>query len=638
MTHQFECPVCEQRFAISSKSPDKKVKCPGCSRKFKLRASKKKSTSRSKPAPVPLAASAPLPTAIKLAKPIAPEVDPKPEVDQSIEETPSHVEPNKPSKAIFAAAKQKRRKRQMIRGIATVVGLALVIGILTGFLVMRLRTQNITATVDNVAVDAPIPEDSPIASSNKDQQLAAPIIASKKEAAAKPQKQIKHEELTPQKFFFHKADQVSDCWSLVHPHLVKLTVHDAFGQHKAVGTIIDSRGWILTSYSTIKGALKIEVASGYKTIDQFYQPPKLTDSVRGVITSAPEQDIAVLSINRRFIESLANIVVTEEDLVVEGEFMLQSAPPTPKNAFGYYESKISISGRFDDLAPASKALAESKSLKPDSHPDRSAPLRWLVCPDKQNALPGSPLVRIDGTLEAIHVFSENNNAHYVSVHLLKPLLASAVDQYQPLSVLRDPNDVAGATVPVGVGIDHPVRETIVQLNRMTFVCQQFNWVASNEAEYEKLGEFSEHFLKVTKYVKSNQQTAPELTRELQDQLDLIEKTISEGINNLDQASVKNMNQLAANELKQPDRVVPFFGSVAELEVSVRNDVLKLDHIEPSVHVALNPDQDRKRFNRGDVCMAFVKTPDKPLRKGISIQDQTVSAFVVDLITRIDVTK
>ena len=634
MKYQLECPVCEQRFTIGSESSGKKVKCPGCSRSFKLPASKTVETPPPAQPTAPMPLAKPLAAPLPMAKPIAPtpaaaEDQPEPTVN------PTGIRTGKPSAVAMAAAKQKRRKRKMIRGIATILGLAIIVGILSGFLVMRLQKQaNQDTNVEPVSQN---PNQAGSASgpdlSESATKPGSPPAASKqdKQETPKPEKKIRHEDLAPQKFVFHESKQVSECWDLVRPHLVTLTVHNALGTHQAIGTIVDSRGWILTSYRAIKGASKIEVASGYKTIDQFYEPRKLTDSVRGIVTTDPAQDLAVLSVNRRFIESFANIAITEKNFVVEGEYMLQCGPPTPANVYPCYESKIAISGKFDDLNKTSKAVASSKQLT-------SAKLPWLVCADHQKALPGAPLIRIDGTLEAIRVFSVDDQAHYVPIHLLKPLLASANDQPQPLSVLRDPSDAENESSKIAVGVDHPIRKSSIQLNRLTGLCEQFDWIATDKSQYDQLQKFSRHFVKALKYIQENKESEPELTAELQVQIKQIEKSIAAGLNKSDPASVKTMNEFAAADLKKPNKTVPFYGRVIELEVSVGNDVLDLTQTKPRTSVSLNRDPNRERFNRGDVCLAFVEVPSEGERKAYKIREEKVTAVVVDLITRIDVSK
>ena len=611
MTKEFECPVCEQRFAISSKK--KKVECPGCSRKFKVREKTKKSKDF-KPAPIPLASSVPAPSALPLPKPTVSSVNSQVENAPTAVEN-SGLEPNKTSKSILAAAKRKRRKKEKIRGIAIIVGLALIIGTLAGILAIQLRKQ--TATAKSASAVEPSP-DSPQAVGSAEVAKAQQSNIATTPEPTKSQKQLRHKELAPRKFDFHEAKQVSRCWNLIHPHLVKLTVHDGLGSHQAVGTIIDSRGWILTSYSTIKGASKIQVESGHKIIDQFYQPPRLSDTVRGIIATDPQQDIAVLSVNRRFIESFASVAVTEKDYIVKGEFMMQCAPPTPENAYGCYESKV---------AETSDQKMKLTSTEPF----------WVVCPDKQKALPGSPLVRIDGTLEAIHVFSENNKAHYAWVHLLKPMLDKAVDKPRPLSALQ--GSVAQDTgSKFGLAVDHPFRETSVQLNRLSDVCQQFDWICGDKDQYKQLQEFSVHFALAIKLVKENQKSNPELIEELQRQIKQIKDSISIAINKSDKASMGRMNKLAAPNLDQPNQFVPFFGRVEDLELTANNDILELVGIAPPVTVGLIPDGKRDPLSRDSIIMAFVQIPETPSFKSFKIRGLTIASPIVNLITRVDVSR
>lgn len=633
MKYQLECPVCEQRFKVGSDPSGKKTQCPGCSRKFRVSAGRAADTPPpAQPvAPPPLAK--PLPAPLPLAKPIPSiEIADQPE---PVEDT-TGIETLKSSAVTIAKAKQKRRKQKMIRGLATIVGLSIIVAILFGFLVIRLQKQ---AKQDNTNAEAPSKN------SDQDRTASAPGLLERatktdlapvapkqdKKKTPKPEKKIRHQDLAPQKFVFNDSKQMRECWDQVQPHLVTLTVHDALGKHQAIGTIVDSRGWILTSYSAVKGASKIEVASGHKTIDQYYLPKNLTDSVQGVVVTDPAQDLAVLSVNRRFIVSFANIAITEKNFVVEGEYMLQCGSPTPKNVYASYESKILIAGKFDDLSKTSKAVASSKQLT-------SAKLPWLVCKDFQKALPGAPLVRVDGTLEAIHVFSNDDQAHYVPVHFLKPLLASANGEPQPLNVLRGTSDTGTDSSKIAVGVDHPARQSSVQLNRLANLCEQFDWIATDKSQYDQLQTFSQHFVTALKYIKENQESEPELAGELQVQLDQIKTSIAAGLNKPDPASVETMNNFAAADLNKPNKTVPFYGRVIELEITTGNDVLSLLKSKPRRNVSLNRDESRERFNRGDVCMAFVEIPAEKVRKAYKIGEDKVTAVVVDLITRVIVSK
>ena len=177
----------------------------------------------------------------------------------------------------------------------------------------------------------------------------------------------------------------------------------------------------------------------------------------------------------------------------------------------------------------------------------------------------------------------------------------------------------------------------MRLNRLVKACEEFSWVATDKSQYDLLQRFSRHFATAINYVKENE-SDPELTGDLKAQLKQFEKSIANGLSKAKPASVKAMNKFAAADLKKPNQVVPFYGSVIELEVSAGKDVLQLDRTKPSANVALNRDESRDRFNRGDICMAFVKVPAQIERTAYSIRDRKVVAVVVDMITRIDVSK
>ena len=306
--------------------------------------------------------------------------------------------------------------------------------------------------------------------------------------------------------------------------------------------------------------------------------------------------------------------------------------PNTESAYGCYESRVAISGKADQLLVPSKSFAQKMKLD-------STDISWIVCPDKQKALPGSPLVRINGFLEGIHVFSENGNAHYVSVHLLKPMLAKAIDKPRPLSELRGPAS-ADTGNKFGLSVDHPFRETSVQLNRLSDACQEFDWIAGDKAQYEQLQECSAHLVKAIKLIEKNQRSDPELIEELQLQTKQIKNLISIAINKFDRASMERMNELATTDLTRPqsNRVVPFFGRVADLEITAANSVLRLVGSKPPVTVGLISNNKRDPLFRGDVIMAFVQIPETPSFKSFKIRGLTIRSTIVDLITRVEVSR
>jgi len=645
MDYLIECPVCEQHFKCSADSPSAKVKCPGCSRKFPLSSAVKLGTS------IPMAKKTkPSPSKIRLAVP-ATKVSDQDSDSSKIDFDSKRAKPKKAPESVTApiasvgkkpitARRLIKKKRKQRRVIWTIGLLAAIIGLLSVLLIIQLqknpignssaRNEEQPAAENDGSVDG-TSDNSKTADSNEpadDTAAASTDNADSKKPRVKdspPVKRIRLDDLEPIKNVFHSDKDVVNCWDLVHKHLVNLTVHDAKGEHPAVATIVDSRGWIVTSYNAVKGASKIDVTASVKSIDELPKPDLLKDVVRGVIKLDPKQDLAVLSINRRFVESFADIKVTPKYRVLEGEYLIQSTPPSKIAPYARRETKMEICDKLGALSGKAQAMAKERELE-------SPELNWIVCPDKQSTLPGAPLIRIDGTFEAINVFTENDLAYYVPVDRLRDLIADADDKPQPMALLGGANMEDGV---VAVETTHPMRKTSVMINRLAEKCQKFNWIPKNREDYDQLLDFSKQYVTAINFIKKNKEDEPELAAEIKTQTDRIGNSILKSLaENVDYPATKQANEFSAEELKKPNHVVPIFAKVFELSISAGSDILVLDQTEN--FVALTDDDSRKQFQREGECLGFVRTQKRPSTITYSIRGQKIPASVVRLMTRFDI--
>ena len=78
--------------------------------------------------------------------------------------------------------------------------------------------------------------------------------------------------------FFTKV-QLEDCWREHHSRIVRLKIANSMGEKLALGTILDSRGWMLTSYRAIAGATQIRVTQTAASFEQFKKGDPLSDFV-----------------------------------------------------------------------------------------------------------------------------------------------------------------------------------------------------------------------------------------------------------------------------------------------------------------------------------------------------------------------
>lgn len=638
MEQYIECPVCEERFHIEVDERTVKINCPGCARKFKVSSAIKLKSPPPSAAPSQTSTSPPAAVTSRLAVPKTP---PQPPVnsDMTLEgEAPKLTKkvvklPKSKPLTSTALRHRRRNKKKALRALATVGILATIIGVLAGLLVMQLQKRPI-ADNQNAHKESAAPAEQqtsiasertrdPAAKDTKKSATKTPLPAPSKS----PQKKVRLADLPAQKFIFHEKEAVEKCWEQIHPHLVNLTVHDALGSHQAVGTIIDSRGWILTSYSAIKGATKIDVTASVKSIDELPQPDLLTDVVRGIIATDAEKDIAILSINRRFVVSFADIKITTQNHIVEGEYMIQCTPPSLDDPYARHESKMKIREKFAALSDPAQGEIQRRKLQ-------SPGLTWLATDSTNAPLPGSPLARIDGTLEALHVFSNGTFSYYLPLDQLRPLITNAKNDLQPLSVLGGGDLSSGQ--PVSVGTNHPMRQTSVQITKLSKACDEFGWLPTTREQYDKLQEFAEQFEKSIQYVRKHKNTDPELSQEAESQIETIKNSILTALSQLrpqSYAAIEQLNKFANEDLKKANCTIPIFAKVFELEVSAGSDILQLARTDS--FIALNKDPRRERFERDRECLIFIHTPDSPRTLNYLAGTERVAATLVNGITRID---
>jgi S1-C subfamily serine protease len=557
MDPYIECPICEEQFSVSEFGEDKIAKCPACQRKFLIdsatiiEASPSTSGRTSSPS-----SQAKFPHQVpELAR----EIEEKSEINLApLEEAKSEerISGLKKSPALISI-NHKRQKKRMITAIISSIAFAAIAAVLCSILVMQLSKTNSQEVANtDPSIDSVL--DSP-KSDNKDD-----TGEQKKTESTKP-KPILKEDLPAEKLRFFKISELDECWDSVRPHLVSLKVHDARGTHEAVGTIVDSRGWIVTSYQAVKGATKIEVVSSAKSIDDI-DKDHLEDEVRGIITSAssPSNDIAVLSINRRFVVSFADIELASFGQIVDGSFMVQCAPPSKENPYARIETKVDARDRIPSLKTTD--VVTSRGF---DDPE----LIWVVTDSKTKPLPGTPITTIEGKLAAINVFASDGSAHYVMADQLKKLITESDGKSESLLTLG--GATAGFGSEVVVDASNPMGGNVVGLNQLGESCAKFNWIAKTKTQYNDLQLFFTKLIEVSKYIKDNEESDEESVKPLRDQVALWQNTIKSNFFNPSQedlAAMAEMNRIAEQEVQNQKTLVPFVGSVYKTAFELRDKI------------------------------------------------------------------
>lgn len=650
----IECPICEEKFYSPDDGPGSPIQCPGCGRQFALTPEVRIEAPLLKPDSQPSSSSvnSRLARQATFAKPgaAAPE-----EFDESlpgIHPAEQIIEPDVPiantklgGTAEIRHRYQRRNKRKLVVTLVTGGILAAIIGVLSGLLVMQLQKRSHAAKNggDEAVIDPENPSteadgingnESSDAGNTEPSATPSDDTPSNNSRRAKTEKPIRLSDLPPQELEFLSQAQMDECWETVQPHLVGLQITNSRGKHLATGTIVDSRGWILTSYSAIQGASKIEVSASAKSIDNLPDENLLTDLVRGVVALDMENDLALLSINRRFVISFVDIKLAESNKVVEGEYLVQCAPPSKKNPFARTESKILIRDQLESLQPSGQDEAKRRKLADPS-------MMWIVATNDTTPLPGTPLVRPDGTVAGFSVFAQKDTGYFLPVDQVKPLIDSATDDIAPLTVLGGSTRDNGPTV--NIAESHPMRDASERLNSLGDACQEFGWIPKNESQYNDLQNFTEQVANSLIYVMENEDNQDENVEQIQTLVMQWENTLTERMSSLksdDYVALREMNKFAKKELRKPRRFIPFFGEVYIGGIDLPDKlILKFNADQTYVNIPFVPSDDDPMLPESQ-WLFFIKTPaaSRTVNFKIANDPKPIPTFSADLQFAIGPTK
>lgn len=566
----IECPVCEQQFSTPAGPPEQKVACPNCSRKFSL-------SSAAEVLPPSENAGATPSFKTRLQVPATFESPIPDSIEEDIPITLAPLTPTSPKpvvkKPILALQRKRRSRRRLITTLVSSAILATMIGVLTGLLVKQLKLNPITSNETFATILADHDTKNGSADSDTDASLSPDGKPELKEPSQpeveEVETRIRPEDIPPQTFTYLNGKASKERWNAVQPHLVSLKVFDGLGTHDAVGTIVDSRGWILTSYNTVKGASKIEVKASVNSIDDYWEAEPLVDLVRGYIAEQKEDDLVLLSINRRFIVAFSIVQPATKNNVVANEYLLQCSPPSRDNLYGGTEIKIAKRANLGSLDPVGRSLAVGKQLNGED-------LVWLVATGQTAPLPGAPLFKIDGEMAAINVFSARNQNYFLPVDKVKDLIAGADPKVKPL---RDLGIASGDSGPVAVSASSQMHEPNVRLNRLAESCKIFDWIPQTREDYDVLQEFAEAYCVIEKYAADHAGSTGVEEKKIVAQKNQLHNLIRRRAASLsieDELQLIQMNKkFASKELQEPNRNVPFYGEVHFVDIVNAQLILRL---------------------------------------------------------------
>ena len=497
---------------------------------------------------------------------------------------------------------QRRKKTQGLVFAGTMLGFTLLIAVFGTLIVIRLQS----------GPTAQPPASTPLANvSTPDPATEAASAVPEIEAAAShsPDTLVAEEPVVPPpppKFIFLSKKQAMDVWKTTRPHLLSLEIEGPLGKQFATGTLCDSRGWVLTSYQAIKDAWQIEAIAAVDSLAESTGNPPLRDLVRGIVATDPEHDLALLSVNRRFVVSFASLNLGTDNKIVQGEYLLACAPPSRANYHGIAEVKIESRGLASELGPDARSKTKALSLD-------SPTTLWLTISGGTGIYPGAPILSSDGTVKALVSFTKQELAYALPVDRVQDLIRRGTDNLQPL---QTPTVRLSSGEPVVLATDHQARQIVAELNETAVTCEAFGWLPSDVPQYQSLQEFSQKFSVGLKYVReqaglirpsAEQRAARETVQKVLDQWnDLLAIQVADTIAN-DRTRIDQINLLAMESLKLGDNnPVPFLGSLHVGGLETPQLILKFEESETFVNVPF--DSEGPVMRPGTHWLFFVQTP------------------------------
>ena len=283
---------------------------------------------------------------------------------------------------------------------------------------------------------------------------------------------------------------IDDNWFLAKPHLVELHAVTPQGAKFATGVIVDSRGWVVTSYRAVEGANIIYLRPARNDVEETY--PDEADRVAGIIAAAPEHDLVLLSISRRWVESFEDLDIDADDKVVESEYLVQCVPPTNSFDFRAFESRVSRRKRSQEYPVELAGKFDGLNMDPG--------LRWIEHRVDSVLFSGAPLLNQQGKLVGINssIRFGDEKLFAVPSRLIRKLKSKANGKVKSLPVPdlsltsssgAGKGNTGGSSLPVisSASANRPVRE---RLNLFGMKCEAFLWMPRNSTEHQELMQFA----------------------------------------------------------------------------------------------------------------------------------------------------
>jgi len=546
MQLRLECPICESQFEIENENATATSTCPECDREFETKMAIVSEDTKSRREKLIL----PEEVIANLQTPNADRQVPRSENTQAESELP--IEQENPDSLVETASSDliKKPKRTFTQKPGRLVPFAVMLILAMIAVGLLIYMPYVLKGTDVVTTPQPTMDgslsDSKTGSPGANGDVTAAKQTTRTSVAASdldgsgnisgvglgagtapkldpPKIKRKPRPAPAGKRDFFTQTQFDSIWRENQARIVRLEITNSLGKHWALGTIIDSRGWIVTSFRAVAGASSIKVIQTTRSFEQFAASEPLRDLCKGVILSDPIHDLAVLSINRRFVIEISDLKVADDDQVLGTDQLVQFGILEEDMPLTIRETKVVGRAKFTQLGAGEQEYFDKIHLNADD-------LRWIQHMNTDGAVPGAPLFSIDGELIGINTQNPAGNTSYAvhAEHLDRLIAKIAFDTKtnggkNPLSldVLSEDLERVGLEDrdrKLVVDESSPIRETSVSFNRAARTCANFSWIPKNKQEYIAIQEFARQLIELNTYAVSLavDDQSPSYHQELQD--------------------------------------------------------------------------------------------------------------------------
>ena len=116
-----------------------------------------------------------------------------------------------------------------------------------------------------------------------------------------------HFQSQPLRYF--RESEITTCWNQVRQSIVELEVTRDGDVWYVPAVILDSKGWITTSYSAIVGASSVVARLAPTSPDESASRRDLSAAITRFVAADPEMDLVMLEVDRRLIEMIQPIQI-----------------------------------------------------------------------------------------------------------------------------------------------------------------------------------------------------------------------------------------------------------------------------------------------------------------------------------------